>query len=80
MPGTPHNAIAQGAMRIVRFPPLRSAVIWVLQDEGAWLVLVGSNGWLHGDQNSAITDAQRLAENYGLPIRNIGQQRPPRPP
>jgi len=65
---------------IVRFPPRRSGVVWILQAEGAWLVLAGSHGWVHGDQNSAITDAKWLAENYGLPIRNIGQQRPPRPP
>jgi hypothetical protein len=38
-----------------------------------WLVLAGSHGWSHGDQRSALTDAQWLAANHGLPIR-INQQ------
>jgi hypothetical protein len=56
-------------MSVVRFPPRRSAAVWILNDEGAWLVVVGSNGWLHGDHAAAVEDAQWLARNSGLPIR-----------
>ena len=55
--------------RILKFPT--RAIRVIRADFGSWLVLAGSNGWLHGDQNSAITDAQWLAENFGLPIRNV---------
>ncbi len=55
---------------IVRFPQRRSSGIWVLQDEGAWLVLAGSSssGWLHGDAAAAFADAAWLSQNFGLPI------------
>ena len=60
------------ASSIIRFPPRRSAAVWLMRArEGGWLVLARGHGWLHGDRNSAIADAQWLAENYGLPIRNI---------
>ena len=75
--GRPPRTSAMTA-RVLKFPA--KAIRVIRADSGAWLVLAGSHGWLHGDQNSAITDAKWLAENYGLPIRNIGQQRPPRPP
>jgi hypothetical protein len=60
-------------MSIIRFPPRRSAAVWILNDEGAWLVLAGSNGWLHGDRSAAFEDAQWLARNLQLPIREILQ-------
>jgi len=70
MPGTPPNATRKRP--IVRFPPRRTAV-WVLQDEGAWLVLPGSNGWLHGDLRSAFAEAQWLSKNLSLPVRSYVQ-------
>jgi hypothetical protein len=57
--------------RIIRFPPRRSAAIWILNDEGAWLVVAGSSGWLHGDRASAVEDARWLSENLGAPIREV---------
>jgi hypothetical protein len=46
------------------------AAIWILPlAESGWLVLHGARGWLHGDYGDAIADAQWLARNAGLPIR-----------
>ena len=57
---------------VVRFPPRRLRAIWILPlaESGCWLVLHGAHGWLHGDYNDALEDAQWLARNTGgLPIR-----------
>ena len=57
---TRHRAVTA---RVLKFP---TKAIRVIRDgSGAWLVLAGSNGWLHGDHAAA------MAENYGRPIRNI---------
>jgi hypothetical protein len=53
---------------VERFPPRRSAVIWLLRHADTWLVLGGSSGWLHGDYHSALADAEWLSENLDLPI------------
>jgi hypothetical protein len=58
---------------VVRFPPRRMAVVWIQPLSDAWLVLLGEQGWLHGDYNAAIADARWLADNVGLPIR-MGQR------
>jgi hypothetical protein len=61
------------AAHIVRFPPRRSAVVWLLRAcEGGWLVLHGAHGWLHGSRAAALEDARWLADNFGLPIRRAG--------
>jgi hypothetical protein len=58
------------AGNIERFPPRRSAVVWLLREyDDEWLVIGGANGWSHGDYPSALADAQWLAENLELPIR-----------
>ena len=55
---------------VVRFPARRVAAVWLLQaTEGGWLVLARDHGWLHGDRRSALADAQWLAWNLGLSIR-----------
>jgi hypothetical protein len=55
---------------VVRFPPRHLAAVWILPlAESGWLVLHGSCGWLHGDYDDAIADAQWLARNSGLQIR-----------
>ena len=55
---------------VIRFPPRRSAVVWLLQAaEGGWLVAALGHGWLHGDYDAAIADAQWLSRNLNLPIR-----------
>jgi hypothetical protein len=58
-------------MTAVRFPPRRLAAVWILplRQAGGWLVLLGSQGWLHGDCDGAIEDARWFANNTGLPIR-----------
>jgi hypothetical protein len=59
--------------RVIRFPPRRCAAVWILRDDGAWLVVAGSSGWLYGDRRAAIRDAQWLARNLNLPIRDGGR-------
>jgi hypothetical protein len=54
---------------IIRFPPRHTAAVWVMEEDGAWLVLAGSHGWLHGDYPEALADARWRAQNLALPIR-----------
>jgi hypothetical protein len=49
--------------------PRAPATVRITREDKAWLVVVGSHGWLHGDQRSALADARWLADNFGLPIR-----------
>jgi hypothetical protein len=55
--------------QIIPFPRPPFAVRVTREDEGGWLVLVGSHGWLHGDEDGAREDARWLAANYGVPVR-----------
>jgi hypothetical protein len=61
----------QGSGRLVRFPARRSSCVWLFPEDGAWTVLVGSHGWLHGDICAAFKDAQWLSQNFGLPVRCV---------
>jgi hypothetical protein len=57
---------------VVRFPPRRSAAVWLLQGrDGGWLVLARGHGWLHGSRLDALADARWLARNLGFPIREL---------
>ena len=59
------------AASVLRFPPRRIAAVFVCEDDGGWLVLgPRGQGWTHGDRHSAIADAEWLARNFGLPIRD----------
>ena len=51
-----------------RFPPRRLAAVWIPLRDAGWLVLLGAQGWLHGNCDGAIEDASWLAHNTGLPI------------
>jgi hypothetical protein len=54
--------------QIIRFPT--QGVVIRKAPEGGWLVLgERGNGWLHGDRRSAVADAQWLAWNLKLPVR-----------
>jgi hypothetical protein len=53
---------------VIPFPP-RLRAVWILPICEAWLVLLGSSGWLHGSLDDAIADARWLARNTGLPVR-----------
>ena len=59
------------AMNLIRFPLRRSAAVWVLREEPAWLVLAGEHGWLVGSRDEAIAEARWLGKNLTLPIREI---------
>ena len=50
--------------QIISFPPRRSACVWMLRDDGCWLVLAGEAGWLHDSSVHALQDAAWLAENF----------------
>jgi hypothetical protein len=49
--------------KIIKFPPRQSACVWLLRDDGGWLVLAGENGWPHGSSLHAQEDAAWLADN-----------------
>lgn len=55
---------------IIHFPPSRSCV-WMLRDDGCWLVLAGSHGWIHGSSVHALKDATWLADNLQLALRVV---------
>jgi hypothetical protein len=59
------------AANLERFPPRRSAVVWLLRHCGEWLVLARGHGWVHGSYHSAIADALWLSKNLDLPIRVV---------
>jgi hypothetical protein len=60
---------------VVRFPQRRAQAIWIVPGrDDPWIVLAGEHGWSHGDHHSAITDAEWLARNFGLPIRDGSAQ------
>jgi hypothetical protein len=67
-------------MTIIRFPPRRSAAIWLTpsrEDPGGWLVLHRGHGWIHGSSAAAAADAVWLSANAGgLPIRESIQASP----
>lgn len=50
----------------------RKFAIWIVREHGAWLVLAGDQGWLHGDRRSAVRDARWLSQNLALPVRMGG--------
>jgi hypothetical protein len=54
--------------QIIRFP-IRT--VCVQREDSAWLVRVGSNGWLHGSRRAALEDAQWLAANFNSRIVGI---------
>jgi hypothetical protein len=57
-------------MSIERFPDSHQACIWILPDDGAWLILApGGHAWLHTSSTDGLADALWLSENFGLPIR-----------
>jgi hypothetical protein len=60
-------------MTVIRFPPHRSACVWLLQarEGGGWLVLARGHGWLHGSRSDALKTARWLAANLGFPIREF---------
>jgi hypothetical protein len=55
---------------VIRYPMRCSAVVWIIVECGAWLVLARDHGWIHGSFWGALDDARWLSENFGgLPIR-----------
>jgi len=55
---------------LIRFPARRAAAIFIVcADEGGWLALAGSHGWLFGSWHEAQAEATWLAGNLGIPIR-----------
>jgi hypothetical protein len=59
-------AVTQTSSNVIT---LQARVVRIMRENGAWLVVVGGHGWLHGDRRAALADARWLAGNFGLPIR-----------
>jgi hypothetical protein len=60
------------AAEIIRFPLRRTAAIFVVcADDGGWLALVGSHGWLFGSRREARAEAKWLSRNLALPVREV---------
>jgi hypothetical protein len=73
VPPRPRRTAGKSAS-VLAFPPNRSRAICIIPgSDDPWLVLAGSRGWVHGDHDSATADAQWLADNFGLPIRDETQ-------
>jgi hypothetical protein len=58
---------------VLRLPPRRFAAVFICEERsgGGWLALAGSHGWLCGSRADAIAEAEWLARNLGLPVREI---------
>jgi hypothetical protein len=53
---------------IIRFPPRRTAAIFVCKDGDEWLALARGHGWSFSSRSEALNEAQWLSRNLGLPI------------
>jgi hypothetical protein len=61
---------------VLRFPPRRSAAIWLTREAaGGWLVLGHGHAWSHGDCAAAVEDALWLSQNRKLPVRGLATLR-----
>jgi hypothetical protein len=58
---------------VIQFPrPARADAIRIRHRAGEWLVLTPKgHAWLHATLGAARADAQWLARNFGLPIREV---------
>lgn len=54
--------------QIIPFPPRGPFEVAVSSAADGWLVVCRSHGWLHGDQQQAIRDAQFVAETFGVAV------------
>jgi hypothetical protein len=58
---------------IIRFPPRRMCAVIICRERevGGWLVIARAHGWLFGSLADARAEARWLADNLGLPIREL---------
>jgi hypothetical protein len=58
---------------IVRFPPRRAAAIFVCKERNSdeWLAIARGHGWSFSSRAEALNEAEWLACNLALPIREI---------
>lgn len=54
-----------------RSPERRGSGLPTAFDGAGWLVCARYHGWLHGDRRAALADAQWLAWNLALPVREV---------
>jgi hypothetical protein len=58
------------AAEIIRLPQRCTAAIFIVcADDGSWLTLASSHGWLFGSRHEALAEAWWLSKNLSLPIR-----------
>jgi hypothetical protein len=57
----------------VRFPARRLVAIFLCRERGGggWLAIAGAHGWLFGSLAEARRAARWLANNLGLPVREM---------
>ena len=62
-----------GAARIVRFPPRRSAAVFICAERAGdgWLAIAGPHGWLCGSLHEARAVAHWIADNLGFTVREV---------
>jgi hypothetical protein len=58
-------------MTLVRFPPRRTAAIFICRDGDGWLAIAGAHGWLCSSLEDARREAKWLSRNFSLPIREV---------
>lgn len=59
---------------VVRFPPRRSQVVWLLPERlGGWVVVLREFGWLYGSRAEAVREATQLARSHGLRVLAEGR-------
>ena len=60
-------------MTILRFPLRRTGSILIVRKRGGdgWIVLARKDGWSFGSRADAMAEAQWIARNLGLPVREL---------
>jgi hypothetical protein len=49
------------------------AAVFVIPDDDGWLVVAREHAWLFGSRYAALSEASRMSQNLGLPVRHRGK-------
>ena len=53
-------------MSVERFPMRHAVCVWVLREADGWLVLAREHGWIHGDYDAALADAEMAGAQFRI--------------
>ena len=56
--------------RIIPFPQRAPFAVRIEREGPAWLVTCRDHGWLHGDRDAAIADANTIARGFGVVVNH----------